>query len=41
MTTIVCAAEYAAKIIKMKEEGMAMHVSALILMEGETLSDEL
>ena len=41
LTSIVCAGAYAEKIIKMKSEGMATHVRDLILMEGETISDEM
>lgn len=39
MTTIVCAAQYAEKLIKMKADGMATHVTDLVLMEGETLPE--
>jgi len=40
MTSIVCAAEYAKKIIKMKKEGMAAHITSIVLMTGESLDAE-
>jgi long-subunit acyl-CoA synthetase (AMP-forming) len=37
LTTIVCAGQYAEKLIKMKSKSMASKVTALILMDGETI----
>ena len=40
MTSIVCAGQYAEKIIDMAGNGMAQHIRNIVLMEGESVSDE-